>query len=331
MPVSRRQLVQRAGLAGLGLLAACGRLPGQASPPTKVSHVGFLNAQPATAAQTANLAAFRQGMRDLGYVEGQNLVLDERYAERTDRAAEWAAELVGLQPEVILVNGPFPASAVLSVTSSIPIVSTGTAGAELVESGLAASHAHPGGVVTGLSTPILVGKQLQLLQETIPALSRVAVLLDTGGSPRREPFEAAAPSLGLQLQFVSLNGPEDLEPAFEAAAREHAEAIFVLVGGAASSNGPRIAELALHARLPSMWQLTEAIGYGGLMAYGANRAAMFRRAAYYVDRILKGTAPADLPVEQPMVFDFLINLKTAQALGLTIPEPIMRQATEVVQ
>ena len=157
------------------------------------------------------------------------------------------------------------------------------------------------------------------------------MLLDTGGSPRREPFEAAAPILGLQLQFVSVNGPEDVEPAFEAAAREHAEAIFALVGGAVSSNAPRVAELAIQARLPSMWQQNEAPGYGGLMAYGANRAAMFRRAAYYVDRILKGRSPADLPIEEPREFDFPINLKTAQALGLTIPQHVLLQATEVVQ
>ena len=178
----------------------------------------------------------------------------------------------------------------------------------------------------------LYGKQLQLFQEAVPTLSRVAVLFDaTTPEFAREPYETPARTLGLQLQFVGANVREDLEPVFETATRERADGLLVAGGPVATSNQPGIAELALQSRLPSMWQQSEAVGRGGLMAYGPNRADLYRRAAYFVDRILKGTRPADLPIEEPMRFDFIINARTAEALGPTLPAHVLLQATEVIR
>jgi len=330
---SRRQFVQAAGVAGLGLLAGCGRLPWQAPPSAaKVHRIAFLTANPPSVVNDARMSAFQQGMRALGYAEGQNLLIEHHYASSFDRLADPTAELVRLQPDVILVGASQVARAALAATTTIPIVSAGVG--DLVALGLAASHGRPGGNVTGLSTPDLIGKQLQLLQEAVPTLARVAVLFDTTVEAQRmlrEPYEAAARILGLQVQFVGASGPADLEPVFEAATREHADGVFVLAGPVAVSNQSRIAELAVQSGLPSMWPQSEAAEGGGLMAYAPNTADLFRRAAYFVDRILKGTRPADIPIEQPMTFDFVINLRTAQALGLTIPDRVLLQATEVIQ
>ena len=333
---SRRQFVQGAGAAGLGLLAGCGLPFGVPTPNTRVHRIASLSANPPSAVNAARVLAFRQGMRDLGYVEGQNLVIEQRYADRRDQFAESAAELVRLQPEVILVAAASVAQSLLAATSTmIPIVSagTGTGGIELVASGLAVSHARPGGTVTGLSTPVLVGKQLQLLRDAVPSLSRVAALYDPTIMEflPREAHEAAARTLGLQLQWVRASSPEDLEPALAAATHDHADGLMLLSVAWINANETRIAELALQNRLPSMWAGTDAVGRGGLMAYAPDPTAMFRRTAYFVDRILQGTSPADLPIEEPREFDFIINLKTAQALGLTIPPHVLLQATEVLQ
>ena len=323
----------RGGLAlgGLGLLAGCGLRQAGKTPTARIPRVGYLSAAP-PAASTARIEAFRQSLRDLGYVVGQNLLIDERYANGGDQLAEPAAELVRLQPEVIVVAASGVAPAVQAATTTIPIVSAG-AGPDLVAMGVVTSLGRPGGNVTGLSTPLLAGKQLQLLQEVVPTLSRVAVLVDATvpADFEREPFEAAARSLGLQLQFVGARGPQDLEPVFATAVRGQADGLFVSGGPVIVGNQTRIGELAIQSRLPSMWQQSEAVGRGGLMAYGPNRASMYRRAAYYVDRILKGASPAELPVEEPMLFDFVINLKTAQALGLTMPQHVLLQATELIQ
>jgi putative ABC transport system substrate-binding protein len=329
--LTRRQFV---GAVGLGLVAGCG-LPGAAPPAAKIRRIGYLSAFPPSAANEARVSAFRQGMRELGYVEGVSLLIAERHAAGTDRLADPAAELVGLQPEVILVAGPAIARAVLAATTTpIPVVSagTGTGGPDLVASGLAASHAQPGGSVTGLSAPPLVGKQLQLLQEAVPSLARVAILFNRASPDfRSEPFEAAARPLGLQLQFRGIRGAEELESLFATATGEHADGIFLPSFGLITGYQTRIAELALHSRLPSMWAQSDAVGHGGLMAYAPNLVSLYRRAAYYVDRILKGTSPADLPIEEPREFDLAINLRSAQALGLTIPPHVLAQATEVIQ
>jgi putative ABC transport system substrate-binding protein len=329
--LTRRVFVLGAGAGGLGLLAGCGRLPGQAAPAARIHRIAYLTANPPSGPDDARQAAFRQGMRDLSYVEGQNLIIERRYASGFDRLADPAAELARLQPDVILVAAAAIARAVLAATTMIPIVSAGAG--DLVTNGPAASHARPGGNVTGLSTPDLTGKQLQLFREAVPSLARVAVLFDPtnpeGG--RRESYEAAAHTLGLQLQFMGAGGPEDLERGFETATHEHADGVFLSSGSVTSNNQKRIAELALQSRLPSMWPQSEAVGGGGLMAYGPNRADQYRRAAYYVDRILKGASPADLPVEQPMTFEFVVNMKTARELGITFPNEIMLQVTEAIQ
>jgi putative ABC transport system substrate-binding protein len=330
--VSRRQFVQGVGVAGLGLLAGCGRLPGQAPPPAQVHRIAYLtNTSPGTNPEL--MVAFRQGMRDLGYVEGQNLLIDEHHVNGQDHLPESVVALLRGQPDVILVGGVALVRPLLAATSTIPIVNPNPGGTEdLVTSGLAASYARPGGIVTGLSSPDLVAKQFQLLHEVVPTLSVVAVLAPLVTSElRREPYEAASRALGLQLEFMEASGSGELEQAFAGAIRKHADGLLVARGPTIADNQVQIAELALQHRLPSLWRQPEAVARGGLMAYGQPITAGYRRAAYYVDRILKGANPADLPIEQPTTFDFVINLKTAQALGLTIPEHVLLQATEVIQ
>jgi putative tryptophan/tyrosine transport system substrate-binding protein len=330
---TRRQVMQGAGAIGLGLLAGCERLPLQAPPVPKVRRVAYQSGAPPNAPTEATIAAFREGLHDLGYVEGQNLLIDARFASDADQLAESAAELVRLQPEVILVPGVTAARAALAATTTIPIVSVGAG--DLVATGVVASHARPGGNVTGLSTPPLAGKQLQLFQEAVPTLSRVLVLFDSTFYPNwereRETMEAAARILSLRLQYVGARGVEDLELALEPAVREYVDGLYMSLGPLISANQARVAELAIRSRLPSMWQHSEAVARGALMGYAPNRPKLARRAAYYVDRILQGTKPSDLPIEEPREFDFIINLKTAQALGLTIPPHVLLQATEVIQ
>jgi putative ABC transport system substrate-binding protein len=328
--LTRRYALQGAGVAGLGLLAGCGRLPGRTESAAPVYRIAYLAGGSPNPANTNFQAAFREGLRDFGFVEGQNIVIEQRYTDGDDRLAGPAAELVRLQPRVIVVPSGTVASAVRAATTTIPVVNAGSN--DLVAIGLAASLARPGGNVTGLSTPSLVGKQLQLLQEAVSTLSRVAILFDTTIPEfRREPYQAASRVLGLQMQFVGASSVEDLDLAFVTAIREHADGLFLPIGPVLTRNLTRIAELAIQNGLPSMWQNSEAGSHGGLMAYGPNRAALYRRAAYYVARILEGTSPADLPIEQPREFDFVINLRTAQALGLTVPQHVLLQATEIIQ
>ncbi|MFN8633945.1 MAG: ABC transporter substrate-binding protein [Chloroflexota bacterium] len=278
------------------------------------------------------IAALREGIRDLGYVEGQDLLIDVHTADGDDRLAEPAAELVRLQPAVIVGPSSAVIVALRAATSTIPLVNAGVG--NLLNTGFVDSLARPGGNITGLSTPLLAGRQLQLLQEAVSTLSRVAVLADASaplGPRAAAAVEAAGHTLGLELVYLSTSGDVDLERAFETAVRERADGLFALAGPWITTNATRIAELAVRCRLPSMWQPTDAASRGGLMAYGANRPDMARRAATYVDKILKGAKPADLPIEQPTTFDLAINLRTAQALGLTFSHAILAQATEVIQ
>ena len=329
--LSRRQVTQGLGAVCLGLVAGCGRWPGLAQPAPRVPRIARLVVAPPSAEQAELSAALREGMRTLGYVEEQNFILEHYHAHGRDRLDDLTAEVARLEPAVIVVSSATDARAMKAATTMIPIVCAGAG--NLVASGVVTSHARPGGNVTGLSTPPLGGKQLQLLQDAIPSIARVAVLFDATNPAFRpaELYEGAGRPLGLQLQFLGVDRPEGVEPAFEQAVREHAEGVYLSTGSLIASNQTRIAELALQRRLPSMWPLTEAIERGGLMAYGPNRAALYRRASYYVDRIFKGTKPADLPIEEPREFDFNINLRTAQALGLTIPPHVLLQATEVIQ
>ncbi|MFN0070953.1 MAG: ABC transporter substrate-binding protein [Chloroflexota bacterium] len=329
----RHVLLGGLSLAGLSLLTGCRMMPSLGQRSLEPRRIGcYSNPVPTANAEAGGmLVVFRQALGDLGYVEGQNLVIEERYASGADQRAIFAAEVERFRPEVIVVPASIVAQSVRDVTSTIPIVSVGQG--SLLERRLVESLAHPGGNVTGLSTPLLAGKPLQLLKEAVPSLSRVAVLFDTTISVAREPYERAAEILGLQLTFVGAGGPADFESAFQIASHDQVDGLFITTGPLFSSvsTQTRIDDLAVHYRLPSMWGTTDAVSRVGLLGYGPNRADLFRRTAIYVDKILTGANPAEMPVEQPTLFDFLINLKTARSLGLTIPSAVLAQATEVIQ
>jgi putative tryptophan/tyrosine transport system substrate-binding protein len=336
---SRRQIVQGMGAAGLGLLAGCGRLPWQAQPAARIPRIGFLSAG-LPSASVDRVEAFRQALRELGYVEGENVVIEYRYAEGTlDRVSELAAELVRLPVDVILAGAPTPTRAAKEATSTMPIVMAYET--DPVGNGFIASLARPGGNITGLSSlaPGISGKQLELLQAIVPGLSRVAVLgtslpggyADLALDPRSKELELAAGALGVQLQYSDVRSLEDIEPAFGEARREHVDAAVVFASPILEAHRTRVADLAVQHRLPTVYHVREFVEAGGLMCYGVSFIGLYRRAATYVDRILKGAKPADLPIERPREFEFVINLRTAQALGLTIPPHVLLQATEVIQ
>jgi putative ABC transport system substrate-binding protein len=283
------------------------------------------------------LQAFRQGLHDLGYVEGQNLVIEGRFAEgKADRLPELAAELVRLQVDVIVAAGIAAIRAAQHATRTLPIVMV-VGGADPVAHGFVASLARPGGNITGMSAihADLSGKRLELLQRTVPSVARIAVLMNPANPAHalqlRE-TQAAAQALGMQLQVLEARGREELESAFSAIHREGAGALFVFSDPLLFERHlSDIAALALQHRLPSIYAWRMWVEAGGLMSYAPSLPDIWRRTAYYVDRILKGTKPADLPVEQPMKFELVINHKTAQALGLTIPPTLLILADEVIQ
>jgi putative tryptophan/tyrosine transport system substrate-binding protein len=334
---SRRRLVQGAGVAGLGLLAGCGRLPGQAQAP-RVPSVGYLapgfGESPGSpqAATAEELDAFRQGLTALGYTEGHNLVIEYRYAGDSEaELREAAAELVRLPVDVIVTTGNAATLAARAVTSTIPIVFRNAG--DPVGAGLVASLAHPGGNVTGLANinVALGGKRLELLAQVVPGLRRVALFRDPRASASAvQEVQAAAQTLGLQLLLFEIREVAALVEAFDAASAEHADGLL-LSGANLTRSRQQIVRLAASHRLPTLYPDGQAVREGGLMSYGARLLELHRRAAYYVDRILKGDKPGSLPVEQPREFDFVINLRTAQALGLTIPHHVLLQATEVIQ
>jgi len=306
----------------------------QAQQPKKVPRIGVLWLySPAIASPFAE--AFRQGLRELGYVEGKSIVIEYRHAEgKYDRLPSLAAELVRLNVDIIVTASTQAAQAGQQATRSIPIVMTVVS--DPVESGLVGSLARPGGNVTGLSLmhPELSGKRLELLKEVIPKLSRVAVLSNLSNPiipPLLRETEAAARAVGVQLQVVEVRGPIELDSAFGAMTRDRAGALVVLPDGTFQNERRRIAALAAKGRLPTMYAWREAVDDGGLMAYGASVPDILRRAATYVDKILKGTKPADLPVEQPLKFELVINLKTAKQIGLTIPQSVLYRADKVIK
>jgi len=278
---------------------------------------------------------FRRGLRELGYVEGQNITIEYRWGDgREDRLPDLMAEVISLKPDVIVTAGTPGVLAAKNATTTIPIVMASSPDA--VRDGLVASLARPGGNVTGLSifVPELTGKRLELLKETVPKLSRVATIwnrANPGNVPLLRDTEVAARSLGLELQSVGIRSPDDLEGAFAAMARGQAQALSVLSDAFMVTNRASITGLALKRRLPSIFPSNVYVQAGGLMCYGSNIAAAFHRAAYFVDRILKGAKPADLPVEQPTRFELVINMKTAKTLGLTFPPSIMVRADQVIQ
>jgi putative ABC transport system substrate-binding protein len=274
-------------------------------------------------------------MRELGYVEGKNIVIESRYAEgKQDRVAALAAELVRLKVDVIVTGGTTATRAAKEATVTIPIVMTQDS--DPVGSGVVASLARPGGNITGVSNlaPELSGKRLELLKEVLPWLSRVAVLV-TSTVPQYaqvlKETELAAAALGVKLQFLEVLGPKDIETAFRAATNARAEAVLALNSFVINSHHKQIVDLAVKSRLPAIYPWPEPVEVGGLMAYGVNLNDLARRAATYVDKILKGAKPADLPVERPTKFEFIINLKAAKQIGLTIPPNVLARADRVIK
>jgi len=317
-------------LSGLGLVAPALAAGGQ--PPPKPARIGIL--APAST-RLPQYAAFRQVLRDLGYREGETLAIEERAAEgKAERLPELAADLVRRNVDVILAPGPEATlRAARQATSTIPIVMIAV-DYDPIALGYVAGLPRPGGNITGvfLQQLELTAKRLELLKEALPGVSRVAVLWDTFSADQLKAAQAAAKSLGLQLQPVEMrNPPYDFEGAFAAASRGSGGALLVLMSPVFFAERARMADLAAKKRLPAMFGLRQWAEAGGLMAYGANISDMFRRAAYYVDKILKGAKSADLPVEQPTRFELVVNQKTAKALGLTVPPSILVRADQVIQ
>jgi len=314
------------------LFALCS--PSQAQQPKKVHRIGYLTVAPLSS-NVGRIEAFRQGLRELGYVEGQNIFIEWRSAEgKFERQGELAAELVRRKVDVIVSSGPTMTRAAKEATSTIPIVMAFDS--DPVGNGFVTSLARPGGNVTGLSalSPELSGKQLELLKEIIPKLSRVAVLGNSTEPANPKTFkeiELAAGPLGVQLQPLDVLDPKDIETAFRAATKAHADALLALVSGGLSDHRTQIVNLALKSRLPVMYYSGLFVEAGGLMSYATSFTDLSRRAAIYVDKILKGAKPAELPVEQPKKFEFIINLKAAKQIGLTIPPNVLVRADKVIR
>jgi putative tryptophan/tyrosine transport system substrate-binding protein len=329
----------------LGSFALCAMLfalwlPAEAQQSKKVARIGYLsNTDPAT--ESARSEAIRRALRELGYIEGQNIAIEYRYTEgKPDRAPELATELVRLKVDIIVAaGGPTWVQAAKNATKTIPIVMLGLS-ADPVERGLVESLARPGGNVTGFSSLSreLGGKRLELLKEAVPKLARVAVLYDPAiaGSVRevKEDLPVSARALGLTVRSWEVRGADGFEKVFAALNKERPDGLYVPSGGQLiNANTKRIVGFALKGRLPSMYSSRRFVfvDAGGLMYYGADLSDSYRRVAYYVDRILKGTKPADLPVEQPTKFEFVINLKTAKQIGLTIPPEVLARATKLIK
>ena len=317
-------------LLALGVIA-------EAQQTKMVTRLGLLSSRE-PAPESGRTEAIRLALRERGYIEGQNIAIEYRYAEgKIDRAPELAAELVRLKVDIIVVaGGPVWVRAAKNATKTIPIVMTG-GGTDPVEAGLVESLARPGGNVTGITnlTGELGGKRLELLKEAVSKVARVAVLYDpTGPSSVREVKEVlpvAARALRLTIQPWEVRAADGFEKVFAALNKERPDGLYVLGGPLMNSNQKRIVGLALKSRLPSMYRSREAVDAGGLMSYGADDADSYRRVAYFVDRILKGAKPADLPVEQPTKFELVINLKTAKQIGLTIPQSLLYRADKVIR
>jgi ABC-type uncharacterized transport system substrate-binding protein len=309
-------------------------LAAEAQAPAKVPRIGFLTSLSPTES-AISLESFRQGLRELGYVDGKTIAIEFRFAEhRPERLPALAADLVRLKVDVIVTGGPPAPEAAKQATSTIPIVFAVTG--DPVAEGLVARLARPGGNITGLATIAadLVAKQLELLKEVAPRISRVAVLQNpsnSGHPPQLRQAEGAAQVLGVQLHMVQAGSPAEIEAAFGAMRSHRVGGVLVLRDPLFYAQRTKIAALAAKSRLPAVYGNREEAEAGGLMTYGASIQVTFRRAATYVDKILKGAKPGDLPVEQPTKFELVINLKTARALGLTIPSSLLGRADEVIQ
>jgi ABC-type uncharacterized transport system substrate-binding protein len=306
----------------------------EAQQPKKNARIGFLGAT-SPSVESARIEAFRQGLRELGYVEGKNIVIDWRWAEgNAERLPGLAAELVRLNVEVIVTGGSTSTGAAKQVTTTIPIVMAQVN--DPVGSGVVASLARPGGNMTGLSTlvPEISGKRLEMLKEVIPKLSRVVVLGDStapGNAQSLRETELAAGAFKIQLQYLDVVDPKHIETAFREAVKARADAVLLLAAPVLISQRRQITDLTAKQRLPAIYPQKEYVEDGGLMSYGVSIVDLYRRAATYVDKILKGTKPADLPVEQPTKFELVINLKTAKQIGLTIPQSVLYRADKVIK
>ncbi len=324
-PLARRRFLE---LVSGGLLAA--PLAAEAQQAAKVWRIGLIVVAPASP-----LEALSQGLRELGYVEGKNLIVERRYSEgRAERFSEFAAELVRAKVDLIIVNTTPAAIAAKKATTTIPIVFP--TAIDPVAAGVVASLARPGGNVTGLSmlTPELSPKRLELLKQVIPGLSRVAVLWNAANPANALPWretQGAGRALGVVLQSREVGGPGDFEAAFAMMTKEHPEALLVFGDALIAQHEKQIVTFVTQKRLPSSFPWREPVVDGGLMSYGPSRADLFRRAAVFVDKIFKGAKPADLPIEQPTKFELVINLKTAKALGLSIPPSLLGRADEVIE
>ena len=304
----------------------------QAQQPRKMARIGYLNPGDPVS-RGYRIEAFRQGLKELGYVEGKNIIIEYRFAEaRSERLPELARDLVRLKVDIIFAGGGPATEAAKNATQMIPIV---TSSQDPVSAGFVAGLPRPGGNITGLTnlTSELVGKRLELLKEVIPQLSRVAVLWTPShpASTIWKRTEVAAQSLGVQLQAAEVRDRDDLEPAFAAIKRERAEALFMIRSPIVNDLTKRIVNLAAKSRLPAIYDEQRFTQLGGLMSYGTDLADLDRRAAIYIDKILKGAKPADLPIERPTKFELVINLKTAKALELKIPAHLLMEADAVIE
>ena len=317
-------------LVGGSILAA--PLAAEAQQAGKVYRIGYLTSRSAVGPRDE---AFRQALGQLGYVEGQNLVIEWRFTKGGPVSAELAAELIRLRLDCILVTGLGPVAAMKNATATVPIV-IGSIDADPVEEGLVGSLARPGGNITGLTNIgyDLAGKRLELLKDTVPGVSRVAILIHPSRATDAHVKNAVATArkLGIELLLAEVRSPDDLETVFRTMRQKRVEALDVVATRLMNSHQGRIVKLAASSRLPTIYSNRDfVVVEGGLMSYASDPIAQAHRAAAYVDRILKGTKPADLPIEQPMKFELVINLKTAKALGLTIPQSVLLRADQVIE
>jgi putative ABC transport system substrate-binding protein len=333
---SRAQKCSRK-LTRIGVLTLCAMLyalcsSAAARQPKQVPRIGYLSGGSAASPDQSRINAFRQGLGELGYVEGKNIIIEYRFAdEKYERLPGLAAELVRLNVDILVVRGAPAAHAAKNATRTIPII-IGNA-ADPVGTG---SLAAPGGNITGLSdyNSGVITRRLELLKEVVPTASGIAAVLNPANPtnrPQLKEIQSVAPAVGVTLLSLEVRGGDDIERAFATMKKKRVGAIFI-VGGAASGNHQRrFVELAAKNRLPTSWSSTTAVEAGGLMSYGTNFADLYRRAAIFVDKILKGAKPADLPVEQPTKFELVINLKTAKQIGLTIPPNVLARADKVIK
>jgi putative ABC transport system substrate-binding protein len=318
----------------LGALLFALSVSAHAQQPTKIPRIGYLIA-PSLDVNSARVEALRQGLHELGYIEGKNIVIDWRSAEgKLDRLGQLVAELVRLKVDIIVSAGPTVTRLAKEATTTIPIVMAQDT--DPVGNGFVASLARPGGNITGLSilAPEISGKQLELLKEIVARLSRVAVIGEStnpGHAQQIKEMELAAAALRVKLQTLDIRDPRDFETAFRAARKGRADAVLVLGGPVLNSQRTRVVELAVKNRFPAIYNEQGFVEAGGLMTYGASFNDLYRRAATYIDKILKGRKPAELPVEQPIKFEFIINLKAAKQIGLTIPPDVLSRADRVIR